>query len=783
MILTESKRDDLLLPYYQLVLKQGMNISFKEFKGGMLDKLAAQGGMHNLSLSSNYYLAGAVKYYFNGDLTLDGKANFISGKPDNWNVEICKRLNALINILRNAYIDSVGTTFEQPEDFGTLSLPKLLRKYGKKIDAELGIGNETEKEESGIDRSNRVGNGYTFDILYTYEQATKYNQYTSPGAWCITYGQGHYNNYKTRLGIHYVIFRKDGFENIPREHDENFTPHKPHDAYGNSLIAFLQSNKDWKGTYITSRWNHGYGEYIEADHAYTNEEFMQITGVSVEDLERIHEIWKEDRKNYSSNCEDANSKSEIKVASINAVRKLKYAQIKINGGEDIETAIESVGGEKSFTALGDGEQAKKNVSVYGIKDGDVIFKFIVDKGKILFESLQQNNAKFNLLNENMGGAFGNTILIETERYSMLYNARYHEFLNIGGAIKFKKIPNFFHWRESCSTISYFIVKNGMRDFALVSSATMRPIKLPNGQYWSNVIVCPSHSEIRSAERRTDPWVIFKDECSIIEMIYDESSREKYFFNLNTGKFVDISLPVNTDTASASPRGLTPDKYELALGHVKDKNAFSLYFSSKGDSSSSTYATPEMVFDTEGRILSFYGQHKFPFGVGRSETGRFLAFAFTDIPSFKVNEEFERAIYDMKMKKIVAIGDKPLKTYGYSFWYSVRNIGNGLYELRCLDFEGKSNASVLYNGEIGKVVNKEYTNAFNLRPYWDENQEEGTVWLRTDNPNNRTLYYNPKAGLEKFRIDELKYFDNTFPQNDEYEVYKKTHLCAFKNPEA
>ena len=36
-------------------------------------------------------------------------------------------------------MDSLGQKFEQPEDFGTLSIDKLLRKYNKKIDAELRI--------------------------------------------------------------------------------------------------------------------------------------------------------------------------------------------------------------------------------------------------------------------------------------------------------------------------------------------------------------------------------------------------------------------------------------------------------------------------------------------------------------------------------------------------------------------------------------------------------------------------------------------------------------------
>ena len=165
-----------------------------------------------------------------------------------------------------------------------------------------------------LDRSNRVGNGYTFDIIYSYNDATKYNEYTSPGAWCITYGMNHYRYYMDRLNIHYVIFLKDGYQNIPRETGPGFTKQKPHDEYGNSMIAFLQKNNSWEPTYITSRWNHGYGKTsgTEADYAYNLEEFCNITGVTPKDLERIYKIWKTDNKEKREN--QPIDRAELKVA-------------------------------------------------------------------------------------------------------------------------------------------------------------------------------------------------------------------------------------------------------------------------------------------------------------------------------------------------------------------------------------------------------------------------------------------------------------------------------------
>jgi hypothetical protein len=117
MILLESKRDDLLLPYIELLKSKGVNCTLGQFKSYMLRKLTEEGHIRNLSLSSNFYLAGAVRYYFNGDLTLNKDLDVFNDgntKNDVWNETVCIKLNALINILRNAYIDTVGETFEQP---------------------------------------------------------------------------------------------------------------------------------------------------------------------------------------------------------------------------------------------------------------------------------------------------------------------------------------------------------------------------------------------------------------------------------------------------------------------------------------------------------------------------------------------------------------------------------------------------------------------------------------------------------------------------------------------
>jgi hypothetical protein len=390
MILNEGSRDNLLEPYLNLLNSRGIECDLSQLKRALLAKFVNEANIRSLSLDSNYYLAGVARYYFEGELTVNKNVNMLFPQiKDVFIDEVCQRVSGLISFFRNAYIDSVGTEFVQPENFGELSLKAILRKYKKDIDKELGIESPAKKKEpkpDTLDRSESVGNGYTFEILYHYEDARKYRPYTEPGAWCITYGEQHYNRYVKKLGIHYVIFKKNGFENIPRRKGVNFTPEKPQDEYGSSLIAVLQKNSSWEPSYITSRWNHGSAEdnsFCEADHAFTTEDFIRVTGVSQEDLQRIFNIWKRDRevtdKQISVNRKELNRKR------LNTLRIFKYAQMRINGG-NFATAF----GEyepKAFNLLSGCEKAN---SIRGMAKG------LTDKGEI--EALDKQFQKHLLKN-------------------------------------------------------------------------------------------------------------------------------------------------------------------------------------------------------------------------------------------------------------------------------------------------------------------------------------------------------------------------------------------------
>lgn len=682
IMLLEGKRDELLLPYYEYVKDKLPNLKLGQFKEMMMDKLAAQGGINNISLGSNYYLAGATRYYFNGDLTTNGKAAFVNNgdvkEPDQWNNEACKRLNILINILRNSYIDSVGTTFEQPEDFGTMPFNKLMRKYNKKIEAELGNEKPDDGQEAddGLDRNPNVGNGYTYDILYSYGEATKYNQATSPGAWCITYGQNHYNGYIQRLDIHYVIFLKNGYENVERKTGPGYTKEKPHDEYGNSMIALLQSNKSWKPVFITSRWNHGYGDTYgtEADHAYTLEEFCQITGVTPEDLKRIYEIWANDRKYHNVSDTEKKDTKAAKIEHLSFMRKLKYAQILINGGERPIDALHKVGVEDGHisTIFGTEGDLKKSVcKIWGHSDTQGEFLALMDRGNIIFDVMSISLQDITSAQARLGTEreLPNIVVLTYEKYYMIYNARYREVLTIDGINKFKVIPDRY-WGISDS--KFFAVKNGFKDIALVSFSDCRPLKLPNGRCWVNAVFdAPQDRRYNKRNKINCDYYGRSTDGSVIELLYDESSREKYFYDMNKRKFIDVSsIPANTYEVggyySWNKHIEDPANYELTIYPLSVPIAglyafcYANTYRTEGEEGHMGGLTPPFLLKEDGTKLSIFGETNF-YDL-RCSYGRFLTFKSKEY-------HLEKSVtYDYKLKCLLAINDTPIEcrseiTYG------------------------------------------------------------------------------------------------------------------------
>ena len=579
MILNESSRDNLLQPYVEILKGKGIETNVSQLKQFLLAKFVNEAYIRNLSLDSNYYLAGVTRYYFEGKLTTNKRLNiFYSRYKDNFDPEVCKKLNALILILRNAYIDTIGETWEQPEDFGELPIEKLFRKYGSAIKKELSNGQEDNtNKEIKIDRGNRVGNGYTFDILYSYEDARKYNKYTEPGAWCITYGQHHYDYYVSHLKIHYVIFAKDGYENVKREKGPGWTYQKPQDEYGNSLIALLQSNKSWEPVYITSRWNHGAGQdnsNCEADHAYTTEEFLNKTGVTVKDLKRIYEIWKADYKEDQQPQENKPQRKEL-------MRKFKYAQMKLNGGN-----FDNLFGEteckfvklmtnnekfKNLDALSQepSEQGavekkkqkliKSSIALYSVNLFNGVYYFLRDGNKILFDSIIRGEDNsllwyFSSTDTNGNSAWSdrlvenkhNLICIRKPKsgtyydhdYALLYDYRKHKFVEVEGVKKFKYVTEVCNWESQKG--GYYEVANSQVQRALIDLNTNNPIVLPNGRSWIERIEYTKGDSVNYS-RSVNPK-FYPGNKGLLKLTVDSSSGEVYFFDMMTKEFFTPIMP-------------------------------------------------------------------------------------------------------------------------------------------------------------------------------------------------------------------------------------------------
>ena len=820
-VLTEGKRDEMLLPYYEMVkdripsrINQGGLLKFGEFKGILLDKLASQGSMHKLSLGSNFYLAGAARYYFNGDLTIDGKVGLLAddpSTPDNWNTEVCKRLDALINVLRNAYLDTIGTAFEQPEDFGTLSLPKLLKKYGKKIDAELSGGEyeeeevvEPEDEDDGLNRDNHVGNGYTFDILYTFEMAEKYCQATAPGSWCITYGKNNFDYYAYRKfpqygGIHYVVFLKDGYERVARKTGPNFTMGKPQDEYGNSMIAYLQRNDSWEPTFITSRWNHGHDEThgCEADHAYNLEEFCNITGVSEEELIRIYEIWKRDKKKYPDEVEQKPKeldRSDVKKAFIDVKRALSYAQILMNYGENMLTALTNAGvnlaNSRALYGSEEPEKFAKGIVKHLIAKDNITFSFITDKNKIIFESIittAAGNTEATIKSfesEGIRGGAPGVFIVKGKNKCMIYNGKYHEFLTIDGQSMFCKTPgNCYSPNRGVDKATAFEIKQSRSDIAIILASDIRPVKFPNGGYFANKIV---GCGIRTyARREIECTILGENFGSAIKIIVDESSGESYFFNMKTKKFFSPPVPL------IDPEN--PHNMNRVLTINTDFSSVNGYYSL----SYGTYSKKVMLFNERDQQVAIYGRTEF-----RDIAGDFGRFIYIDDGRVGLYGGVKAyRVYDTVTKRYIGVGDRSILVCGR---YSSEHSDDGKFAFfRCNDddyYYINNSSNYVYNTEKGLC-------AINPLRYPDENSAQSPIFkvasaYKAQVWNSNYDYYEARRAIpdgldwqaqrefeNKYKEKkvnnlndlDLQYYPNNVPVNDETNLQQPADVQANNEP--
>ena len=530
-LLNEGKRDEALSMFLPLFQKRGIQTNVSQLKQFLLNKFVTEAGIHSLSKGSNFYLLGVAKYYFNGDLTDNVRVNALYPKfKDRFIPDVCRKLDIIIDILRNKYIDSVGTKFALPEDFGKLSIESLFRKYQKSIEKE---SEKEEKPNLNASQSTKVNGKYTYEIIYDYEQAKKYKEYTTPGAWCITYGKQHYDGYIKMLKIHYVIFRQNGFERIPRKKGPNWTKDKPQDTYGNSLIAVLQSNINGEPVYITSRWNHGTlsdNTSCEADHAYTKEEFFTVTGCNDALLQKIFEEWNTNyklyRKNHSSDRKVAN------MEKLDVLRQFKYAQMLLNGGANLKDVV------KDCYPIRDGKNFNGTYIVSLKKDGDPWFT-LMDRKKMFYDTfLMKNSFTIGHKGTNYTALSKNEIYANVNSY-YIFDHIHHQFVDLEGHSMFTYVSWNIKDEYFKGDYKFAVIALSENQMALLDLVSMKPIRAKNGSCWFESITEVGARSINAGIGRSVnlPYMYGGE---ILEMVYDSAAGQKYYFNTNTNNFIDTS---------------------------------------------------------------------------------------------------------------------------------------------------------------------------------------------------------------------------------------------------
>lgn len=683
-VLLESKRDDFLLSYVDMLNKKGIEINLGQLKSALLNKFSTEFGIHSLSLGSNFYLNGVTRYYFEGVLTSNKRLNLIYSKvTDKPLRDVCDRLDKLIEILRNSYIDSVGTKFEQPEDFGTLPLDKLLKKYKKKIDLAFGINQgEIESTKKEVDMSNKASKNYSYDILYSYDDAQKYCNATSPGSWCITYGQQHYNAYIRRLDIHYVVFYRKNYENIPRQVGKGFTKRKPHDEYGNSLICVLQSNKNPKPIYITSRWNHGYGETqgTEADYAYTTEEFLDVVGCDYSVLERVYEQWKntlEKRKEESKFVAAKNKDNDKK-----ALRDLKYAQMMISGGADPKEFFQ--GGR---CLVGNPQKPYKGICWVQMQgEGNNYYACIMDKKNLRLDRVFKFSSPYNTYSFLKNGDI--IICSDDKDIMSLYSVRWHKFLDADGVKKFKMATYDFRDRslgQLKEKSHYFMVGASKNQWAVVDMKTANFLKTPNGatifEAVHNIQSGDDSWEMKQFRRTNDGATQITDR-GYLYLMYDSAANEYYIYDLERKEWIDTKT-IEKDSWQVSLDATNVDGYIKCEHHGGTSEQddgyhnFPITFFSKDFSSKFSVGGFDTfrLFEKKGDLIKFQ-----PWNT--KENGRYGDYCY---------------LYDITTQSYISYKGEPLygrvsinKIQGYAYIFHDEN-----YHKRCF-FYDMINHELMYN---------------------------------------------------------------------------------------
>jgi hypothetical protein len=199
------------------------------------------------------------------------------------------------------------------------------------------------------------------------------------------------------------------------------------------------------------------------------------------------------------------------------------------------------------------------------RDSKVVY-FLFDSGKIVFDSVCTNPSAFKDVKDRQ------IILISFgENKNSIYSLDKHKFVSVDGVIKFKRVPNLNSLTRT-NDLGFFEVKQGKSDGALIDANTMEALRLPNGEYWYNLV----ESNMKNNWHKDNEIYcnLFGNEPGqLLMFVYDMSSLETYYYTCKDKKFIHIPVPNEISLKfeygnMESNRGFMPFPENLSYSNIK-----------------------------------------------------------------------------------------------------------------------------------------------------------------------------------------------------------------------
>lgn len=170
------------------------------------------------------------------------------------------------------------------ETLNGMNVQQIIDKYG------ISLATEEDAMINRIFNMERTENNYKIVKIDSYEKSKQYNKYWSseyvsgniPGAWCITYGEGHFNSYVDLTGnnptkgeIFYFLLKEPDWQekkSVPVYRNRNVN-----DNFGASMIA-VSIKPDGMIHTATSRYNHDVSHTSSTDQSYNEEDISRLIG-------------------------------------------------------------------------------------------------------------------------------------------------------------------------------------------------------------------------------------------------------------------------------------------------------------------------------------------------------------------------------------------------------------------------------------------------------------------------------------------------------------------------